>query len=624
MGVLASLLLLGRCGLGFVLPAVHRASGAEYQFRSQNPRDNFCRRHGHQTVVIDDKLYIDGGFVNFDTFPSDHQTHSNAWLGFHDLRNYTLRNGEAWPNLDISLNKDPKTIPTVHGGVLWGDSVNKRFFVVGGEYTTGFPSSDFHLLSYDILYDKWDDFGQPALATPLTVSSYGAGVGVSEIGQGYYYGGWISNASMRGWEKGRTMSSAFYKYEYDTNATTRANAPDNLPRAEGAMLWIPAGDTGMLVYFGGVVSPNGTNDTAAPQPLDKIFVYDPSTNAWETQTATGEIPQNRRQFTAGVAWAPDRSSYNIYIWGGLSVQPPVVNVTAFSDIYILTIPSFTWLKVFPDRRGNATFKNGHYAASGNMVYGNSQMFIIGGTYPNPGDEDICDLAQAAWAQHNLFTGTKGNVGDHPNGTYWALPDPNITSNVVPVDVYNVVGGDKNGGATVLSPEAGYDTPNGLLHTLLTRQPTFAARTPTRPVTSTAPPPPDPPPPPRRLSTGAIVGIAIASATALVLISIAVCVMIGYRIRRRRLLQEQRRTSYLSEQTCVPGIIPSPQETGAPAVSEPYSSYFGLGSTSQHSVQQSMGGDPAQLEDTSPKVRPPPAELEAQGSGTPASQEGQAH
>ena len=38
----------------------------------QNPRDDFCRRYGHQSTVIDDKLYIDGGWVNFDTFAKDH------------------------------------------------------------------------------------------------------------------------------------------------------------------------------------------------------------------------------------------------------------------------------------------------------------------------------------------------------------------------------------------------------------------------------------------------------------------------------------------------------------------------------------------------------------------------
>jgi hypothetical protein len=35
----------------------------------QNPHSNFCRRWGHQTTVIDDKLYIDGGWVDYDDFP---------------------------------------------------------------------------------------------------------------------------------------------------------------------------------------------------------------------------------------------------------------------------------------------------------------------------------------------------------------------------------------------------------------------------------------------------------------------------------------------------------------------------------------------------------------------------
>lgn len=128
---------------------------------------------------------------------------------------------------------------------------------------------------------------------------------------GYYYGGWISNASMSGWTQPRTMSSSFYTYAYDTDIFTQAASPDKNPRAEGAMVWIPAGDAlGLLVYMGGIVIPRG-NDTAAPQPFDEIFVFDASSNSWSTQTATGEIPQNRRQFCIDVAWAPDKSSFNM-------------------------------------------------------------------------------------------------------------------------------------------------------------------------------------------------------------------------------------------------------------------------------------------------------------------------
>jgi hypothetical protein len=46
-----------------------------------NPKDNFCRRYGHQSTVIDDKLYIDGGWVNYDTFAQDHTDYPSKWYG---------------------------------------------------------------------------------------------------------------------------------------------------------------------------------------------------------------------------------------------------------------------------------------------------------------------------------------------------------------------------------------------------------------------------------------------------------------------------------------------------------------------------------------------------------------
>lgn len=197
----------------------------------------------------------------------------------------------------------------MQGGALWGDSVKKRFYLYGGALLQGLPQ-DFHLWSYEILSDKWIDRGPPSDTVSPNITSYGAGVGISETGEGYYYGGWISNSSMKGWTQAPAMTSNFYKYAYDTSKFTTANSPDKIPRAEGALLWIPAGDTGLLVYLGGIMDPYG-NGTQAPQPMDKIMVYDPSQNTWFTQTATGVIPQTRRRFCADVAWAPDQSSYNM-------------------------------------------------------------------------------------------------------------------------------------------------------------------------------------------------------------------------------------------------------------------------------------------------------------------------
>ncbi|KAK8927540.1 Kelch repeat-containing protein [Metarhizium anisopliae] len=504
---------------------------------TQNPRDNFCRRFSHQTVVIDDKLYIDGGWVNFDDFQQSHQNYPSASNVVVQME----RSRQDVANSAFKILGSDITTLTIYGGALWGDDVNKRFYLYGGDWDSGYARETYRLLSYDILYDKWDDFGTPSINPPPEIASFGAGVGVSETGNGYYYGGWISNASMSGWTKSRTMSSSFYSYAYEAGTFTQAAGPDNNTRAEGAMVWIPAGDIqGLLVYMGGVVA-NPGNGTVAPQPFDKIFVFDATGNSWLTQTATGVVPQNRRQFCIDVAWAPDRSSYNIYLWGGLSVPPPLVNTTSFNDVYILTLPSFTWVKAYPDHQGNATLPPayGHYSASCNMVKSMSQLFVVGGTYP---DTNACDLAVDAWAQHNFWTGTYHNQGD--NKTYWALFDPNVTNNVVPVDVYSVVGGNKSGGATLTSPKGGFDPGNKPLQDLMGRKPTIPSRSPTRQIASptntpTHAPPPVPGP---GLSGGAIAGIVIGSVAGAALL-LFVWFLMGRRVVRRR---KERRQSVMTQ------------------------------------------------------------------------------
>ncbi|KAG5811542.1 hypothetical protein H9Q74_004638 [Fusarium xylarioides] len=536
---------------------------------AKNPKDDFCRRFAHQTTVIDDKLYIDGGWVNFDDFQQTHENYSNTWLAYHDLNNLVERGGDLWPDLNISLSKND-SIPSVHGGILWGDSVNKRFYLYGGEWNNGFSQEPYSLLSYDIIYDKWDDFGTPDITPPPKITSYGAGVGVSETGMGYYLGGWISNASMSGWTGDQTMSSNFYTYSYDSEKFTQAASLSKQPRAEGGMVWIPAGDSlGLLVYLGGIFDPYG-NNTEAPQPFDEVFVFDAKGNSWSTQKTTGEIPQNRRQFCVDVAWAPDKSSFNIYLWGGLSVQPPVVNATSFNDIYILTLPSFIWVKAYPDHHGNATLppEYDHYSASCNMVKHMSQLFVIGGTYT---DTDACDLAYDAWSMHNFWTGTNNNAGN--NETYWAIYNPNITENVVPVDVYNVTGGNKKGGAKSVAPKDGFDEGNKPLQDLLGRRPDIAERSPTRSIPSTtgtstaSPKPTETNSPDSKLSTGAIVGIAIGGAAGLAII-LLIWFCIGKKVNRRR--EERRQSSMTQNQYPVNGgNLIHPPSTVSPLTSTGY-------------------------------------------------------
>jgi hypothetical protein len=181
-----------------------------------------------------------------------------------------------------------------------------------------------------------------------------------------------------------------------------------------------------------------------------------------------------------------------------------------------------------------------------MVKSNSQMLVIGGKFP---DTNICDTASYAWGQHNLWTGEFNNLGDD-NETYWALYNPNVTTNVVPADIYNVVGGDKNGGATHHTPVAGYNQGDNILPTLLTRRPTFT-RTATRMVGSTTSPTSSPSPPPasgRSLPGGVIAGIAIGSIAAVIII-ISAWIFCSRRIlKRRKERHEQRRQSQMTYAT----------------------------------------------------------------------------
>ncbi|KAH6953724.1 hypothetical protein BKA56DRAFT_663646 [Ilyonectria sp. MPI-CAGE-AT-0026] len=483
-----------------------------------DPINNFCRRWAHQSAVVDRKLYIDGGLINYQ---HSHDNLSNTFLAYNDLDSVS----GGMPRLHADLKKND-TIPSVNGGILWEDSVNKRLYLYGGDYYETQPS-DFTLYSYDILYDKWVSFGRPT--EPINAASYGAGVSIPSRGEAYYYGGWLSNASVPDWTGPPRASSGLIKYVMDSNSWSNLTGPDHVGRAEGVMVFIPIGDAGMLVYFGGSKDLYG-NGTLTPQPLDEIFLFDVANAKWYTQQTSGSTPQIRRRFCGGATWAHDQSSYNIgarltppsYIYGGAGFPP---HTTGYDDIYILTIPSFQWIRgPYPTyRNGTGQFPKSMMSCN---VVDNAQMLVIGGTYSNA-SADTCDVPPIQ-GTHNM------NLGEqNPNHAIWAAYQPNLTTYAVPTDIRTVVGGRNSGGATKTAPTSGFDAPD--LSVLMTRKAGSATRTATRKTdlaTTTAPPPP-----PTQsstssssLSAGAIAGIAVGGSAALILALLG-CSFLIYRRRK---------------------------------------------------------------------------------------------
>lgn len=270
----------------------------------RNPVVNFCRRFGHQTTVIDNKLYIDGGFINYSPLPSNPTNYTNPFLSYQDL-NKDGPNG--MPQLYANLSKNA-TVPTVNGGILWDDAVNKKFYLFGGEYYQ-VPPNELVLYSYDILNNYWEILSVGSPSQNIQAVSYGAGVSIPERGEAYYYGGWLSNNSVPGWTGPRAATGGLIKWTMDSNQWSNNTGPDSVKRAEGVMVYLPISDAGMLIYFGGVQDLG--NGTMVGQPMDKIMIYDIASSKWYKQDAAGDVPEMRARFCAGATWAPDGSSYNV-------------------------------------------------------------------------------------------------------------------------------------------------------------------------------------------------------------------------------------------------------------------------------------------------------------------------
>ena len=234
---------------------------------------------------------------------------------------------------------------------------------------------------------------------------------------------------------------------------------------------------------------------------------------WYTQTTTGQIPPNRRKFCAGSTWAIDQSSYNIYLYGGFGFGE---NTTGFDDVYILTLPTFEWIKWYPEAPGASA---PHGLLSCNVI-DNAQMIVMGGNFTNSTN---CDVP-AVGAQHNL------NLGQvNPDNSKWYHFLPNLTSYSVPSDIISITGGSSSGGANNLSPASGWS--DTALSVYFNRKAQFAARTPTRyiPTPTTTVTPTDTAAPKPATKIGSIVGGVVGGVAGLIIIVVAIFLC----LRRRK-------------------------------------------------------------------------------------------
>ncbi len=216
--------------------------------------------------------------------------------------------------------------------------------------------------------------------------------------------------------------------------------------------------------------------------MNVIDVYDIATSIWYKQATSGAYPQLRVNPCAVAASAPDGSSTNIYLYGGQNLIPPE-NQTQYGDMWILTVPSFTWIEVNTTGQSVPPARVGHSCS-----IWDGQIVVVGGF---TGPDLACDSGFYVFSASNLtwqnsfasLGGSSGaggpggsssgggggggsNGGSNGGSGGGSAPNPqnrqlsqlNDSAALsgsygyqVPAAVQAVIGGHASGGATITAP-----------------------------------------------------------------------------------------------------------------------------------------------------------------------------
>ncbi|KAF8858074.1 hypothetical protein BDZ45DRAFT_406149 [Acephala macrosclerotiorum] len=437
-----------------------------------NSPTSVCTRWAQQVANVNGTVYIYGGQAKTESGQTE-----NTWN--NNLLSLDLT--KSWQIASPSLTglPQPSGPPAVAMGSLW-HSYNS-LFLYGGLFSDAPPQSPLPVATweYDISSSTWTEWSSPTTSAgnnsdagnqPVQRSAEGAGLSVPELGKSWYFGGHLDMYTTERWSNqiARIYLKSMLEFTHPgyansgvaslgtTNAAPKGGVYRNITqggiqdsagfteRADGVLVYVPGwGEEGILLGLAG-----GTNETFTEMNI--IDIYDIANSTWYKQATSGTSPPIRVDPCATVAMAPDGTSFNVYLYGGQNLIPYGSQIQ-YSDMWILTIPSFTWIQVNMDGQSQPPARAGH-----SCTMWDGQMVVIGGyvgtniSCDSPGIY-VFNASSLQWI--TSFTALSLPSSDTGNGR----DSSNVQGSLgylVPGAVQSIIGGSSEGGATATQPASG--------------------------------------------------------------------------------------------------------------------------------------------------------------------------
>ncbi|PNS21702.1 hypothetical protein CAC42_1556 [Sphaceloma murrayae] len=450
------------------------------QTTTTTPTD-VCTRWAHMSAMVNGTMFLYGGEATTRAGQTS-DTWNNNFLSL-DLT-------KSWQISDPALTglAQPSGPPNVSLGALWHDYTS--LYLYGGEYSSDPPRTPdpYALWEYSVTDSSWIEHPNPRTASgiysssadePVARAAEGSSISVPLLGRAFYFGGHQDGYTTPGWSQSiwRIYLTSLLEFTFPGRTNAQLPAVSSTPapaegawrnitqgglqdtagfaeRADGLLLYIPGyGEEGILLGLAG-----GTNTSF--QQMSQIDVYDIATSEWYKQATNGPTPRIRVNPCAVVASAADGSSQNVYMFGGQNLTPQGDQVQ-YDDMWILTLPSFTWVEVDQAQQPVPYARAGH-----TCNIWNAQMVVVGGyvgkdiSCDSPGVY-VFDLSALKWvtSYDNREGSPDAASADNPLNQQVVQRQSDASMGglegsygyQVPDAVQSVVGGGPFGGATVTQP-----------------------------------------------------------------------------------------------------------------------------------------------------------------------------